>query len=219
VFCLKSNVLINGKIQIVLFPRKYTWTKESRTLKRKLEKRGNNDNKIKDFYWKRDMKINSIKAEFYDKNKFEETSNFIKLCYEYPDLSYDFYWLLRTRSGYRLDARITKAAKIINLFKRQMKSGVYSDTPFLVTEALLQTIISIVISQQWSLFNRFKSNRTNTTKSANAEETVRQASRASATNEDQHIIHVKVVTNDIVLIVLEFDLNSDYLRSIKEMDQ
>jgi len=34
------------------------------------------------------MKINSIKAEFYDENKFEETSNFIKLCYEYPDLSF-----------------------------------------------------------------------------------------------------------------------------------
>jgi len=32
------------------------------------------------FYWKRDIKINSIKAEFYDKNKFEETSKFIKLC-------------------------------------------------------------------------------------------------------------------------------------------
>jgi len=56
------------------------------------------------------MKINSIKAEFYDKNRYEETSNFIKL-YEYPDLTYDFYWLLRARSGYRLDARIVKAAK------------------------------------------------------------------------------------------------------------
>jgi len=33
---------------------------------------------------------------------------------KYPDLSYDFYWLLRTRSGYRLDARIAKAAKIID---------------------------------------------------------------------------------------------------------
>jgi len=60
------------------------------------------------------MKINSIKAEFYDKNKFEETSKFIKLCYEYSDLLYDFYWLLRARSGYRLDARIAKAAKIID---------------------------------------------------------------------------------------------------------
>ena len=60
------------------------------------------------------MKINSIKAEFYDKNKFEETSNFIKLCYEYPDLSYGFYWLLRARSGNRLDARIAKTVKIID---------------------------------------------------------------------------------------------------------
>ena len=255
------------------------------------------------------MKINSIKAEFYDKNKFEETSNFIKLCYEYPDLSYGFYWLLRARSGYRLDASIAKAAKIIDqmwpdfcpccknnkrwikhwlidypffnhirskvndkilflynafnrgnlsndiinsnnnnsnsnnsksnnsysnisnsifsyvsnnieynmhvdssvwksvlfpswgrsinnsirewkdLFKCQMKSGAYSDTPFLVvTAALLQSIIPIAIGQQWSLFNRFKSNRTTTTKSVNAEETVRQASRASATNEDHNFV-------------------------------
>ena len=48
------------------------------------------------------------------KNKFEETSKFIKLCYEYPDLSYGFYWLLIARSGYRLDARIAKAAKIMD---------------------------------------------------------------------------------------------------------
>jgi len=55
--------------------RKYTWTKESRTLKRKLEKRGNNDNKIKDFYWKRDMKINCIKAKFYDKTDSKKHQN------------------------------------------------------------------------------------------------------------------------------------------------
>ncbi|KAG4099444.1 hypothetical protein H8356DRAFT_1667670, partial [Neocallimastix lanati (nom. inval.)] len=62
-----------------------------------------------------------------------------------------------------------------------MKSGAYSDTPFLgVTEALLPSIIPIAIGQQWSLFNlfnRFKSNRITTIKSVNAEETVRQASR------------------------------------------
>ena len=60
------------------------------------------------------MKINSIKAEFYDKNRFEETTNLIKLCYKYPDLSYGFYWLLRARRGYRLDARIAKDAKIVD---------------------------------------------------------------------------------------------------------
>jgi len=76
-----------------------------------------------------------------------------------------------------------------DLFKCQMKSGAYSDTPFLVvTAALLQSIIPIAIGQQWSLFNRFKSNRTTTTKSVNAEETVRKASRASATNEDHNFV-------------------------------
>jgi len=85
-----SNCIISYLVNNIPKSRKYTWTKESRTLKRKLEKRGNNDNKIKYFYWKRDMKIISIKAEFYDKNRFEETSNFIKLCYEYPDLSYGY---------------------------------------------------------------------------------------------------------------------------------
>jgi len=46
----------------------------------------------------------------------------------------------------------------------------------------------IAIGQQWSLFNRFKSNRTTTTKNVNAEETGRQASRSSAINEDYNII-------------------------------
>jgi len=44
------------------------------------------------------MKINSIKAEFYDKNRFEKTSDFIKLCSKYPDHSNGFYWLLRART-------------------------------------------------------------------------------------------------------------------------
>jgi len=50
------------------------------------------------------MKINSIKAEFYDKKKTDMKKHqifffFIKLCYKYLDLSYGFYWLLRARSG------------------------------------------------------------------------------------------------------------------------
>ena len=73
-----------------------------------------------------------------------------------------------------------------DLFKCQMKSGAYSYTSFLmVTAALLQSIIPIAIGQQWSLF---KSNHTTTTKSVNAEETVRQASRASTTNEDHNFV-------------------------------
>ena len=73
-----SNCIISYLVNNIPKSRKYTWTKESRALKRKLEKRGNNDNKIKDFYWKRDMKINSIKAEFYDKKQIRRNIKIYK---------------------------------------------------------------------------------------------------------------------------------------------
>ncbi|KAG4092416.1 hypothetical protein H8356DRAFT_1429462 [Neocallimastix lanati (nom. inval.)] len=101
-----------------------------------------------------------------------------------------------------------------DLFKCQMKSGAYSNTPFLVvTAALLQSIIPIAIGQQWSLFNRFKSNHTTTTKSVNAEETVRQASRTSATNEDHNFM---TGTTETALNRMEYELQgaglSEYLE-------
>ena len=52
--------------------------KERRILKRKLEKRSSNDKEIKNFYWKRDTKINSIKAEFYDKKQIRRNIRFYK---------------------------------------------------------------------------------------------------------------------------------------------
>jgi len=67
----------------------------------------------------------------------------------------------------------------------QIKPGNSSDIPFLVvTAALLNNILPIAFGQQRSLFDRFK---TNTTKSVNAEITVRQA-RASATNGDHNFV-------------------------------
>jgi len=311
-----SNCIISSLVNNIPKSRKHPWTKESRTLKYKLSKRGNNSKAIKNFYWNRDMKMKSIKAKFYDDNKFEETTEYMKLCYEYPNLAYGFNWLLRARSGYKIDAKVAKAAKLtdqecpdycpcchkeyqgidhwliycpfFNIFRKkvkdqfhflfnlfsnrnsngsnpyssnntsiesslsnnssnssnsdsnnlsnssenvilnvsvidnnvynnssvrekvykfllggrfnsnrtrewkdilncQIKSGNYSDTPFLViTAALLQSIMPIAIGQQWSMFNRFKLNPT--TKSVNADNTVRQTSRASATNEDHNFI-------------------------------
>ena len=302
-----SNCIISNLVNNIPKTRKHTWTKESKILKGKLEKRGDTTQAIKNFYWNRDLKQKSIKAKFYDDNKFEETSDFMKLCYEYPNLSYGFNWLLRARSGYKLDARVAKAAKFIipvcpnycpccrkeiqtinhwliscpsfntirqkvqdkisfvfnylnhshnnsnnvhnndhsnnsvtdttignnsvnesfndisnvsvhgnnvynnssvsdkvfkfllggrnfnnntrewkELIKCQLKSGIYSDSPFLVvTAALFQSIMPIAIGQQWSLFNRFKSTSL-TTKSVNADNTVGQTSRVSATNEDHN---------------------------------
>ena len=73
-----------------------------------------------------------------------------------------------------------------NLCKCQTKVGALSDTPFMmVTAALLNNIIPIAIVRQRLLLSRFKSNKS---KSVNAEITVRQASRASATNIDHNFV-------------------------------
>ena len=76
-----SNCIISYLVNNIPKSRKYTWTKESRTLKRKLEKRDSNDKKNQGF----------LLEKRYNKNRFEEISDSIKLCYEYPDLSYGFY--------------------------------------------------------------------------------------------------------------------------------
>jgi len=69
------------------------WTRSRRTLVGKLNKQGN-DGDIKSFYWE-DLKKNSIKAKSYEDNNFEKTSEYLKLCYEYPEYFCDFYWLLK----------------------------------------------------------------------------------------------------------------------------
>jgi len=67
------------------------WTGSSRILAGELDTHGN-DRDIKNFYWE-DMKKDSIKAKSYDNNNFEKTSEYLKLCYEYPEYSYGLYWL------------------------------------------------------------------------------------------------------------------------------
>ena len=89
-----------------------------------------------------------------------------------------------------------------NLLKCQLESGTYSDTPFLVvTAALLQAVMPIAIGQQWSLFNRFKPNPN--TKSVNADNTVRQTSRVSATSEDHNFVSwiMKFIAKSKIIIV------------------
>ena len=71
------------------------------------------------------------------------------------------------------------------LFKCQLSSGSFTETPFLVvTAALLNKIMPIAIGQQWSMFNRFNPK----SKSVNAEKTVRQDSRSSATGNDHNFV-------------------------------
>ncbi|OUM67281.1 hypothetical protein PIROE2DRAFT_5343, partial [Piromyces sp. E2] len=64
-----------------------------------------------------------------------------------------------------------------NLCKYQFKSGSLSDIPFLAkTAAFFNIVMPIVSGQRWSVINRYS---TKVTKSANADNTVRQASSAN----------------------------------------
>jgi len=89
-----------------------------------------------------------------------------------------FNFLLGSRF-YNINSR-----KLKDLCNCQINPGTYSDTPFLkAIEDLLNNIISIACGQQRLLFNGFKKNLD---KSLDAEITVRQASRARATNKDHN---------------------------------
>ncbi|ORX85591.1 hypothetical protein BCR32DRAFT_276141 [Anaeromyces robustus] len=55
-----------------------------------------------------------IKAKTYKLYNFEESRSFLKLNLEFPEYSKGFRWILRARCGYKIDARVAKAAKMIN---------------------------------------------------------------------------------------------------------
>jgi len=70
----------------------------------------------------------------------------------------------------------------------------FSETPFLVaTAAILKKIMPIALSQQWALFGRFF---LKTAKSVNAEKTVGQVSRTSAT-----VYNLQRKSNTIIILV------------------
>ncbi|ORX63408.1 zincin [Anaeromyces robustus] len=45
---------------------------------------------------------------------FEESRNYLKLNLEFPEYTKGFRWILKARCGYKIDARVAKAAKMIN---------------------------------------------------------------------------------------------------------
>ncbi|OUM60837.1 hypothetical protein PIROE2DRAFT_13316, partial [Piromyces sp. E2] len=68
----ESNCTISTLVNNIPKHRKYFWSKESRTLNRKLAELKSKE-KIKEFYWNRDLLKKSIKADNYIENKFVET--------------------------------------------------------------------------------------------------------------------------------------------------
>jgi len=62
----------------------------------------------------------SIKAKDYKKNEFKKTRDYLKLNIKYPELSIGFQWVLHARCGYKFDARVAKAAKMIAKLSRML---------------------------------------------------------------------------------------------------
>jgi len=55
----------------------------------------------------------STKAKAYKKNKYEKTKEYLKLNYKYPEYNIGFRWVLHSKCGYIFDARVVKAANMI----------------------------------------------------------------------------------------------------------
>ncbi|OUM57620.1 hypothetical protein PIROE2DRAFT_17330 [Piromyces sp. E2] len=86
----KSKCIILTMVNNIPKQRKYFWCKESRSSNRKLSNFKFKE-KIKEFYWNRNLLKKSIKVDNYIENKFEETIDYYKLKLEYPQYTKGFH--------------------------------------------------------------------------------------------------------------------------------
>jgi len=85
-----SKCIISDLLRDISRCRRHAWDKESKILADKLSKFPSEKSYILNFYWDRDMARKSIKAKAYKNNKFEETREYLKLNYKYPEFSIGF---------------------------------------------------------------------------------------------------------------------------------
>jgi len=92
----------------------YSWTKESRTLDKKLN--GKKKSEIKKFYWERDFFKSSKakKAIIYKENDFGFISEIRNLTFQYPKYQLGFIWISRIRCGFKFDIIISIKRKIVS---------------------------------------------------------------------------------------------------------
>ena len=55
-----------------------------------------------------------LRLKIYKIDNFEKSRGYLRLNLEYPEFSRGFRWLLRARCGYKIDASVAKAAKLVN---------------------------------------------------------------------------------------------------------
>ena len=79
----------------------YSWTKESRTLYKKIKKYKcvKYDNII-ERYWKSVSKFQDIKGQNYYSNQFSNNKVIIILSLKYPQFNLGFLWIIRLRYKY-----------------------------------------------------------------------------------------------------------------------
>ena len=109
-----SSYIINHLTNNIPNMSHYSWTKESRTLDKKLN--GKKACVIKKFYWERDIFKPSIakKAIIYKENDFGFISEIKDLSFQYPKYQLGFFWISRIRCGFKFGINISIKRKIVS---------------------------------------------------------------------------------------------------------
>jgi len=103
----KSNCIIKDLIKYIPKMPYYPWTKESRTLYKKVRKYNCvKYEDIKEYYWNSISKFQGIKGQNYDNAKFVNNKSIILLSLEYPQFNLGFSWIIRLRCGYKFNTTI-----------------------------------------------------------------------------------------------------------------
>ena len=85
----------------------YSWTKESRTLYKKIKKfKCEKYDDILERYWKSVSKFQDIKGQNYDSNKFSNNKAITILSLKYPQFNLGFSWIIHLRCGYKYNITI-----------------------------------------------------------------------------------------------------------------
>jgi len=109
-----SSCIINHFTNDIPTMSHYSWTKESRTLDKKLNDKKTSE--IKTFYWERGVFKSSKakKAIIYKENDFVFISEIKDLIFQYPKYQLGFFWISRIRCGFKFDISISIKIKIIS---------------------------------------------------------------------------------------------------------
>jgi len=83
----------------------YSWTKESRTLDKKLNGKKSSEIKIKK------KKKKKKKTIIYKENDFGFISEIRNLTFQYPKYPLGFFWISRIRCGFKFDISISITRK------------------------------------------------------------------------------------------------------------